>query len=111
MNIIRWIIIIALGLMLASVSLDFVRETIINGFSFFPILNIILITINIIAFLKMEKKWFVAAMISGLVLLGMNIELTIESLKMYSISITVIVATLCYLMLALFKRYNMKIRP
>ena len=105
MKAIRWLIIAAVSFMAMAVSLDCLRDIVATGNpKLLSATGIVLMAVIIVALLKMTRTWITAAMFSALILLGVNFELTIEYVKTHSIALTIIVATIAYLGLALKSR-------
>ena len=105
MKVARWLVIAAVSFMTMAASLDYLRDIIATGNSkLLPVVGIVLMVVIIVALLKMTKAWITTAMLSVLILLGVNIELTVEYVKTHSIALIIIVATIVYLGLALKSR-------
>ena len=106
MKIFHWLIIVALVFMVLAISLDFMREIILGNFTFLPAIAIALIAVTIVALLKMQKSWIIAAIASNMILFGINIKLIMEYQQTYSISVTIITVTVGYLLFGLKKAKN-----
>lgn len=98
MKVARWLVIVAVSFMTLVASLDYLRDIVTtSSFAFLPTVGIILMIVIIVALLKKTKVWMITAMLSTLVLLGANIEMTMEYVKTHSIALTIIITTLVYL--------------
>jgi len=104
MKVARWLVIAAVSFMAMAASLEWLGDIVVGNLKLLPVVGIALMTLIVMALLKMTKAWMTAAIISALVLLGANIELTMEYIKTHSIALTIIVATITYLGLALKNR-------
>jgi hypothetical protein len=105
MKVARWLVIASVSFMTMAASLDCLRGIVATGnLKLLPVIGIALMIVVIVALLKMTKSWMTAAMLSALILLGVNVELTMEYIKTHSIALAIIVATIAYLGFALKNR-------
>jgi len=105
MKVARWVVFVAVSFMALAAGLDFLWDIVTNGnLEALRAVGNVVMVVNVVALLRMQKAWIITALFSNLFLLVAHTELTMEYAKIHSIALTIIVAALIFLGLALKNR-------